>query len=444
MDKLIILEHGNIIDVSRGDVLNDTDIVIKGGTVDAIGNAEKPENKNIQRIDCAGKYILPGLFDCHTHLAVLTGREDDVKVDILRECRIEYDASFNLELEKPVLNDFVKRGVTQVRDAGGPIAILKNLKSSIDSGEITGPDIFYAGPMLESSPLRAAGMNEKWPGWTVAVDTTRDIDRIVMELHDGGASLAKTFGKFDHDLLRYFLMKCRDYNLPVTNDPGPTFFHDVPVDIGLELGLTCFEHAKSLWNAVLKDEYRIEHDSLDSSPPAEMQNFVSKMLETGAETIDFEKLHDLIGKIKSKGAFVCPTLQVTKFYSEKPEIFNDKEPEKYGKIFGKLYEIGRIITEELTKGKVKLMVGQDGYIPRFTFSEMQLLKSCGHSESEIIKGATVYPAEWLGVDDKYGSIKPGGVANLTILKNNPLSDIKNIRSVYGVIKAGRIVSMEMG
>jgi imidazolonepropionase-like amidohydrolase len=70
---------------------------------------------------------------------------------------------------------------------------------------------------------------------------------------------------------------------------------------------------------------------------------------------------------------------------------------------------------------------------------MVYLEEIGLSQSEIIKGATIYPARWLGVADKLGSISRNKKANILILDKNPLEDIQNIRSTRAVLLNGEIV-----
>jgi imidazolonepropionase-like amidohydrolase len=70
---------------------------------------------------------------------------------------------------------------------------------------------------------------------------------------------------------------------------------------------------------------------------------------------------------------------------------------------------------------------------------MKKLRERGLSELEIIRGATIYPAQWLGVEDRYGSISPGVLANLVILDENPLEDISHFESPYMVIMNGQVV-----
>jgi imidazolonepropionase-like amidohydrolase len=98
--------------------------------------------------------------------------------------------------------------------------------------------------------------------------------------------------------------------------------------------------------------------------------------------------------------------------------------------------------EEMIKQGVRILVGQDGLMPEFTFDEMRCLKEAGLSESEIIKGATTYPAQWLGIADRFGSMSPGKKANILILNENPLHDIRNIETARAVLQNGRIVFQE--
>jgi imidazolonepropionase-like amidohydrolase len=135
-------------------------------------------------------------------------------------------------------------------------------------------------------------------------------------------------------------------------------------------------------------------------------------------------------------------LHVFKNYAEHPEAYRDDELDKFKKRFEILYKISRFITKETVNKGVKILVGQDGWNPRFTFDEMQLLEELGLSESEIIKGATIYPAEWLGIADEFGSISPNKKANILILNKNPLEDIQNIRTTHAVLLNGKIVFQE--
>ncbi len=434
----ILLKNVNLLDVEKGILRDGVDILIEDDRIKQVGKVDAIDKSSLNRIDCSHKYTLPGFFECHAHLTVLTNQPDDDKKEILEECGIQGGNSSE-ELDGQVLREFVNKGIAQIRDCGGPVETLKAMKDRIRLGECVGPDLFYAGPMLEKSPLRGAENNKRWPGFTVAVDAKKDAENIIERISDEGASLTKTFGKFDEEVLRYLLEKAKERNLPVTHDPGPTFFHAVPVDRAIDLGIRCIEHGKSPWYVGLKDDLKSEHDELIDADPEAQEGFIQKMFSMGTESISLNRLQQLTEKMHNGNVYICPTLHVFRHYAERPEQFNPKEPEKFRKRFETLYEVASFITREMIKSSIKILVGHDGWNPLFTLEEMQELSHIGLSESEIIKGATIYPAQWLGIDDKFGSISPSKKANVLVLDKNPLEDIGNMRSVHAVIKSGKIV-----
>jgi len=436
--KLILLKNVSIFDAGSGTFRKNADILIEDGIVREIGEVKDVDEESLRRVDCSHKYALPGLFESHAHLTVLTNQPEKDKKDILMECAVE-EGSLSEELDKQVLEQFVKKGITQIRDCGGPVKTLKAMKNKISSGEYVGPDLFYAGPMIEKSPLRGAENNKRWPGFTVAVDSKGDAENIIEQISGQGARLVKTFSKFDEEVLKYLLKKAKEHNLPVTHDPGPTFFHAVPVDRAIDLGIRCVEHGKSPWYVVLKDDLKAKHDSLKEADPKAKESFIDDMFSMGIDSISMMKLERLRDKMVDKDVYFCPTLHVFKHYAEHPEQFNEKEPKKFKNRFGVLYEISRFITKELKKGGMKVLVGHDGWNPIFTLNEMQELKDIGLSEGEIIKGATKYPASCLGIAHQLGSISPGKRANILILEKNPLENIENVRTMHAVLKGGKIV-----
>ena len=184
---------------------------------------------------------------------------------------------------------------------------------------------------------------------------------------------------------------------------------------------------------------RVEHDSLTAADPKAKMTSVDKMLAMGAESIAVEKLNALADRMVEKNVCFCPTLHVFKYNVEHPEVFQDNNLEDRRRIFRSLLEVSLFITSVMAKRGVRILVGQDGWNPIFTALEMQMLVETGLPAAETIKGATVYPAEWLGVADEYGSIAPGKRANILILDEDPLQDMENAGAVYAVIKDGEVM-----
>ena len=426
----ILLRNVRVLDVERGVMSEPQDVLIGGDRIVSVGDLEGAAQA-ARTIDCTGKYALPGLFDCHTHLAHLTDEgEEGVKAG---------------------LEALVAHGITQIRDVGGPVDVLQRMSQRIAAGELVGPEMFYAGPMLESTPLTWGEVNEELPGFTVALDTPEDVDRVLPELARQGAHLLKTFGEIDPEIYPHLVDVARRRSLRITHDPGKPLFHRVPMDVAIDLGITSFEHAKAPWPVVLTDDLRAKHDELVGPEASQMARmaFMMKVSGLGVESISRERLRSLARTMKEKGVHLCPTMQVFESMGEmaveqvKEEQGLEEVPEAMREMIGKglaaMEAVSRLFVAELAEQGVRLLVGQDGFEPKGTFAEMRWLRECGVPEAEILRGATLYPARWLGVDDRLGSIAPGKQANVLIVDGDPLEDITHAAATFLVIQDGRVV-----
>lgn len=426
----VLLQHLRVFDVSTGVMSEPQDILIAAGRISALGRNLKPGSP-VEEIDCAGKYAVPGLFDCHIHLVHLTDKGGDTL--------------------RTTLAGFVARGITHIRDVGGPIDVLHRLKERVTSGEMLGPEIFYAGPMLEHSPLTWDRFNKEYPGFTVAVDSTADVDSILNALSQQGASMIKTFNKQDPAVYRHMVEAARRLSVRIVHDPGEPLFHAVPMDVALDLGITSIEHAKSPWPVVLKDGLKQEHDALLGPGKEQMAKMgvLMKAAGLGVGSISEDRLRQLAEKMKESHAFLCPTLFVL-MNAEKEAIEESRKQmgvdslpaparQMIKTIVGGMAAVSRHIVHEFAGYGVKMLVGQDGDDPAATFTEMRFMKEAGVPEAEIIKGATLYPAQWLGVDDRLGSIAPGRQADILVVNGDPLADIAQMESTFLVVRDRRVM-----
>ena len=277
----VLLRHLRVFDPATGVMSEPQDILITAGRISALGRDLKPGSP-VEEIDCDGKFAVPGLFDCHVHLVHLTDKGGDTL--------------------RATLAEFVARGVTHVRDVGGPMDVLRRLQEQTSSGEMPGPEVFYAGPMLEHSPLLWDRFNEEFPGFTVAVDSTAAVDSILDVLSAQGACMIKTFNKQDPAVYRHLVEVARRLSLRIVHDPGEPLFHSVPMDVALDLGVTSIEHAKSPWPVVLKDELKLEHDALlgpGQEKMAKMAVFM-KAAGLGVSPIDSSSSRSLMAMMPSR------------------------------------------------------------------------------------------------------------------------------------------------
>jgi imidazolonepropionase-like amidohydrolase len=423
-ETALLLQSAALFDSKSGEMTEPQDILIDGEKIIAI----QPADSGIaaaQSIDCSGKYVIPGLCDSHTHLAFLTTSGDD---------------SLRAELA-----EFVHRGVLYVRDVGGPIDVMSNMKERIAAGEIVGPEIFHTGPMFESSPLHWVEFNKTLPDFTVALDKKEDIDNLLPQLATKGASLLKTFNNISPDLYPYIVEIANKNHLKIVHDPGSPLLNWVPIHTALELGITSIEHAKAPWPYVLKDEYRTQHDALVGAhaDPEEQAAFTRHMAELGLASVSEERLRDLSTRMIDKNAVLCPTLRIFKVWEEElqaaaaqAELTEDQKRREA--ILTGMKAVSEHFVRVLSANGVKLLVGQDNSRAAGTLEEMLLMKEAGVTNVEVLKGATTYAAEWLEVDHTYGAVEPGKIADLVILNSNPLDDIAHVSDISMVMQHGKI------
>jgi imidazolonepropionase-like amidohydrolase len=425
-----LLTNVRIWDVQSGEMSPPREILIDGSAIVAVGES-LTGIEGARRLDGGGGYVVPGLFDCHAHLA-------------------ESEALGDAHLRNK-LKAFVEHGVTQVRDVGGPIGAVRRMKSRIDSGEMAGPEMFFAGPLLETPPLAHEEAKKDLPGFTVPIASVEDVERILPELAAQGACMVKTFNKIDRELFLHTIETAGRLSLRVVHDPGEVLFHSVPMDDALDMGVTSIEHAKSPWPVVLKDDLRREHDKLlgANAVASARMGFQARISKLGTESVSRERLTALAAKMKAKGAFLCPTITVLNNL-ERIAIEQVKAQMKLDVLpppvlaairsqTGGVGEVSRMFVKEFAREGVPLLVGQDGDDPAATLAEMRAMQACGVSPLEILKGATLYPARWLGVEGRLGSIAPGKEANIVVVKEDPSGDIGHLDAIVLVLQRGRIV-----
>jgi len=422
----IIIKHANIIDVHTGELMKNKFIGISGGLITNISRIPlRSTSDHTITIEGRDKYVIPGLCDSHTHLAFLTITGGDTL--------------------KTELDEFIHRGVLYVRDVGGPIDVMNSLKNRITSGELAGPEIFYTGPMLESSPLYWREFNNVLPDFTVALDNKEDVDSLLLDLIRKDAKLIKTFNNIKPELYPYIVEVAKQNHLKIVHDPGVPLFSWIPIDAALEMGVTSIEHGMAPWPYVLKDKYSIKQDSLfgPGVDLGQQMNLMAQIAELGIAGISEERLKDLSVLMIENRSVLCPTLRA----------FNESEEEQSNQASGELTEeqktrntistgikeVSDYFVQELSRYGVKMLVGQDAINPVGTFEEMVLMKEVGVPDIEVLRGATIYAAEWLEVDDKYGSVEAGKFADLVVLSANPLDDIAHVGDVFLVIQHGEVL-----
>jgi len=107
------------------------------------------------------------------------------------------------------------------------------------------------------------------------------------------------------------------------------------------------------------------------------------------------------------------------------------------------YDNGHILVskslKKLTDAGVKINMGAHGQLQGLgAHWEMWMLAQGGMTPMEVLRCATMNPAQTLGLDSWIGSLEPGKLADLVIMDKNPLTDIHNTESVHYTMVNGRL------
>jgi len=377
-------------------------------------------------IDAEGNYVLPGFIDSHVHFDDLSGEKEKIQ---------------------RTLRAFLRNGVTTIRCTGGTLEYLLLLKREIENGIMKGPRIYCSGPLLD-------GADPYWRTMSLIVEDAENARKVVKSLSVLGVDFVKAYMKISPDVLQVIIEESHANGLQVTIHPRETTAIQA-----IDLGVDGVEHVGSLI-----DESYVERENLvRSNGFVYDENFIKTWQLVDLSSAGIEAL---VKKIVESGVHICPTLVVYKsmwMVDERKhrnyEINSDAIPEwwvsweKHWKDQSlELRQSAKIgfnnmqkLVGLLAKHGANIIAGSDtpnAFVPEGSslLEEMELLVEAGMTPSGAISAATSKAAVALGQQKMLGSIGEGKIADLVFVKDNPLDDIRNIRNIAKVVKAGKPLS----
>jgi len=382
----IAIVHITVIDVRTGAIKPDMTVLIEGTRVTGIQPSKNEESlspKEFWVIDGRGKFLLPGFWDMHVH----TDGEDRV------------------------LHLLLANGITGVRDMGGEIAKLSDVKRRIDSGGLLAPRFVFAGPMLK-------GPSEEGNDWAWIIHSPEEGRQAVDRL----AGLHVDFVKVHDGLAREDFIAIA----AACKEKGISFAGHVPASItpaeASDLGQKSIEHFEFVPKPCLV---------LFESPSVTAPRHVPSSCEP-------QSLDSLLHRFASNGTWLDPTVQSFRYFA----------PTQWAAIFSEFRELVPLIRQN----HVLILAGTDSSSfledrddpPGINLhDELALLVDAGFTPAETLRAATFNPALFLGLSDVLGTVDVGKTANLVLLEDNPLRDIRNTKRIAAVISEGRYLDRQM-
>ena len=405
-----LIRNGTLIDGTGNPPIPDAAVLIKDNRIQAAGHADGIHlpNEPIVEIDAHGGTILPGFIDTHVHL-MLEG------VNIVRDMTRPFSMRFFNAVR--YMKNTLDAGVTSVRDAGGADM---GVKQAVETGVVPGPRMQISISVLtitggHGDGWMRSGMEFElfpaYPGFPECrVDGVDDCRRKVREVLRAGAEIIKI---------------CSTGGvLSPTDHPEFTQFSPEELDVivreaAYRRGAKVMAHAQGaegIKNAVRAGVHSIEHGIfLDN------------------EAIDLMLKH---------GTFLVPTLLAPLAVLEAGEKGGMPE---YG--IRKSREVIEIHSDSIARAHqagVKIAMGTDaGVMPHGTnLRELGLMVNIGMTPMQAIVATRKIAAECLGWQDQVGTIEAGKLADIVIVKTNPLQEIRSLEksdNIMLVMKDGIVV-----
>ncbi len=429
----LAITHVTLIDATGRPPQADQTVLIAAGRITAVGAAKRIKiPKTARTIDASGKFLLPGFWDMHVHLAGLNA-----------------DPSWSKQVLLPLL---LANGITGVRDMGGDLETLLSWQRDIESGTLLGPHIVVAGPFLAASGRKTA---EQYP-----VANAAEARAAVDDLKRRGANFIKIISMPSRDAFFAVADECKKQNI--------SFAGHLPFEIGAkeasDAGMHSIEHL--LYSAFALSFSSKEAELRPRLVQAEKSGDSAAWEQIAHEadaTYSPEKAAVLFQTLKKNGTWVTPTLASLDITShpenwktdnpllafvppamakEWRESINDAQMKQRAAWLARQASNDWKLTGELHRAGVPLLVGSDSLDP-FVFpgdsfnQELAELVRAGFTPMEALQAATRGAAQFLGRETEFGTVERGHSADLVLLSANPVENIANTRKVWSVVLEGR-------
>ncbi len=417
-DSVIALTHVRVVDGTGAKPLDDQTVVISGERIAAVhpaGARKVPAGARV--IDLKGHTVIPGIVGLHDHTFYTTN---------LRSVQSNATA--------PLL--YLGSGVTTIRTTGShsPYAEL-NLRRLIDAGQIAGPRMHIAGPYLTGG--EGVGSMHK-------VNTAEAVRRVVDYWAAEGVTWLKFYTDVSREVLGAAIKQAHKRNVKVTGHLCSVSFREA-----VALGIDNLEHGLFV-NTDFDPEKRP-----DFCPPDALAKLAS--LDPRGEAA-----RTTIREMVSHRVPMTSTLAVFELFVPnrpplEPRVLEAMAPDvraEYLTSRARLSEEGSFaISPEVFRNAQQFELefvragglmaagvdptGNGGALPGFGDQRnFELLIEAGFTPVEAVRIMTLNGATILGEDKRLGSVTPGKLADLVVIKGDPVARPAEIRDVAIVFKGG--------
>jgi imidazolonepropionase-like amidohydrolase len=413
---VVILRGATVID-GTGSIPKPNAVVIVNGNriVNVFTSAENSKyhdyyysRHNVNVLNLTGKYIIPGLFDMHAHVA-----------GVLKN-------SYSQTKSENMLNMLLDNGITTIRNPGGPTEQSVALKKNVTAGKIKGPTIFTAGRLINDPRIPIPFVEKQ-------VKTEQDIRQEVSLQAANGVDYIKLYVGLTPNLVRAAIYEAHHNGIKVIGHLYLTSWTDAA-----NLGIDALTHGVPVSPYLLpKDKQRIFIEN--GLGPFDHFLWLSLVNLNGSSnnnnSSSSTEINQMIKSLVTHRVPIDPTLDIYEAM-----LKNDKK-DQY--LWPKVLQL----TKMMYDSGVQILSGTDipnfGLIPgKSLHHELELLVEAGINPLDVIKIATRNGANALGILNKTGTIENGKEADMIVLAANPIDNISNTKKIDAIIHDGKLVDRD--
>ena len=403
-----VIKKVNVITMNASNaIIENATVVISDNLIQSI-NGTIPKNAKV--IDGKGKWLIPGLIDAHVHLPVdgYLGQKFPTQVP---------DLIFNTQ---DIMTPIIANGVTSVLDLNATMETFGH-KKAIEKGYVVGPRIALAANINGGN------------GQGRIANTAEEGRITVRNAKAEGYDFIKMYSKLNIETFHAIIDEAHQQGLKTIGHIPNAFQGKLEQAFVPHFGMVA--HAEEF--SKHSEHFDIQDASKFAKLSKENGTWLSPTLTT---MVWIAKQTHSIDSIKNLSSlkYVHPLLQ-SKWLTANNYAKN-ASPENVI-YFDNMVKFHFQLVKAFKAAGVPIVAGTDagvsGVVAGFSLhDELELLVQAGLSNQEALNSATLLSAQWLGTDKQIGSVETGKLADLILLDENPLTDIKNTRKIAGVFVNG--------
>jgi hypothetical protein len=431
--SLAVVLGATVVDGTGRAPRHDAAVVLAGDRIAWVGAAgELPPLNGVQVVDGRGRYLVPGLWDMHTH-------------------GLDHETIF------PPL--YLLNGVTGIREMWGTPEN-RAVRDKIVRGDLLGPRVVLGSSIIDG-PVSLLG-----PPVT-KVSGAGEARAAVRTAEAEGADFVKVYSYLEEDAYAAIVDESRRVGLPFAGH----WPYRVPQTAASDAGQRSLEHffGVPVYTSARRDEFLATLAATPFDPAAPRNFFVLARELDRRATLAYSpwQAQEFFGRLAANGTWLSPTMIVNRVVCSPAGTYADDPRVKYmpaairdswsrnGGVYSPVtpQEIAQQeayfhaqveLVGAAHRAGVALLGGTDSLNP-YVFpgsglhDELDFLVEAGLSPQRALQVVTRDAAAFLGRADTAGTISPGKVADLVLLDANPLADIRAVRRIDTVVAAGRVL-----